>query len=101
LEVLMLVYVDEARNRFGRMVMCHMLADTPAELHEMADRIGIPRKWFQRNASTPHYDICKSKRTLAVAAGAVEVTERDKLVAIIHRIKSDWPFAIMFLLTGE
>jgi hypothetical protein len=33
------------------MVMCHMLADTSAELHEMADRIGIARKWFRRDAS--------------------------------------------------
>lgn len=64
------VYVDEARNRFGRMLMCHMLADTPAELHAMADRIGVKRKWFQRDASTPHYDICQSKRALAVAAPA-------------------------------
>jgi len=60
------VYVEEAKYLFGRMVMCHMLADTSAELHEMADRIGIARKWFQRDASAPHYDICKSKRALAV-----------------------------------
>jgi Protein of unknown function (DUF4031) len=76
----MAVYVDEARNPFGRMLMCHMLADTPAELHAMADRIGVKRKWFQRKASAPHYDICKSKRALAVAAGAVEAHRPTRAV---------------------
>jgi hypothetical protein len=64
----MAVYVDEARYPFGRMLMCHMLADTPDELHAMADRIGVKRKWFQRKASAPHYDICKSRGALAVSA---------------------------------
>jgi hypothetical protein len=73
------------------MLMCHMLADTSAELHAMADRIGVKRKWFQRDAPTPHYDICQSKRALAVAAGAVEVTERRKFAAIIKRVREDWP----------
>jgi hypothetical protein len=81
----MAVYVDEAKHPFGRMIMCHMLADTPDELHAMADRIGIARRWFQRDASTPHYDICKSKRAPGVAAGAVEVTERREFAAIIKR----------------
>jgi hypothetical protein len=71
--------------------MCHMLADTPDELHAMADRIGIARKWFQRDASAPHYDVCKSKRAQAVAAGAIEVTERREFAAIIKRVREGWP----------
>jgi len=74
----MAVYVDAPIHKFGRMVMCHMIADTPTELHSMADRIGVDRKWFQRQASFPHYDIAKSKRSLAVRFGAVELaTVRD------------------------
>lgn len=61
------------RATFGRMVMCHMIADTAAELHAMADRIGVARRWYPGN----HYDIALSKRALAVAAGAVEITWRQ------------------------
>ena len=67
------VYVDESIWPFGRMMMCHMMSDAEDELHEMADRIGIQRRWYQGD----HYDISKSKRKLAVGAGAVEVTGRE------------------------
>lgn len=80
------VYVDQARNAYRRMVMSHMIADTPAELHAMADRIGIPRRWYQAQASTPHYDVCQSKRALAIAAGAIEV-DRRHLAAILHWLR--------------
>lgn len=75
----MTVYVDNMRARYGRMLMCHMIADSDDELHAMADRIGIARKWWQSPAKTSgsHYDIAQSKRALAVAAGAVEITWRQ------------------------
>jgi hypothetical protein len=58
----MTVYVDDMRARYGRMVMCHMVADTEAELHAMADRIGVARRWYQGD----HYDVCLAKRALAL-----------------------------------
>lgn len=75
----MTVYVDDMRAAFGRMVMCHMLADTDDELHAMADHIGVARRWWQSPANTSgsHYDIALSKRAQAVAAGAVEITWRQ------------------------
>ncbi len=73
----MAVYVDESRWPFGRMIMCHMYADTPEELHQMADAIGIRRRWFQRRRGFPHYDICKAKRAAAVRLGAIEHTNRQ------------------------
>lgn len=79
----MSVYVDAAVWPFGRMMMCHMIADTDSELHAMADRIGIQRRWFQ-NKRYPHYDVCKAKRAAAVRLGAIEI-DRRQFVAIATR----------------
>ncbi len=83
----MTVYVDDMRARFGRMVMCHMGADTLDELLVMADRIGVARKWLQQppKASWVHFDIALSKRALAIAAGAVEITAREMSAWEWHR----------------
>lgn len=81
----MAVYVDKARNQFGRMIMCHMVADTLDELHDMADRIGMRREWFQP-ASFPHYDLSLMRRRAAIDAGAVEVDRRG-VVMVIRRFR--------------
>lgn len=83
---MMAVYVDNARNAFGRMIMCHMIADTLEELHAMASGIGLKREWFQPG-STPHYDVCLGRRALAVKAGAIEVSRRE-IAEIIRRLRS-------------
>jgi len=87
-EAIVSVYVDASLYGYGRMVMCHMIADTFDELHAMADRIGVARRWFQTSppASFPHYDIAKSKRALAVAAGAIEC-DRRALVEHMRRLR--------------
>jgi len=74
------VYVDDVFIPHGRMKMCHMIADTEEELHEMADKIGMRRTWFQ-SESRPHYDVSKSKRILAIENGAIEITIKE-LVAM-------------------
>jgi hypothetical protein len=87
------VYVDASLYGYGRMIMCHMIADTPEELHAMADRIGVSRKWFQTppKASFWHYDIAKSKRALAVEAGAMECV-RNLFIANLRRIRASGVF---------
>lgn len=82
----MAVYVDNARNRFGRMIMCHMIADTPEELDEMADRLGLKRAWFQL-LSFPHYDVSLTVRRRAVALGAIEVDRRGN-VKVMRRVRA-------------
>ena len=77
----MSVYVDTARHPFRGYIMCHMIADNLDELHLMADKIGMERRWFQTppKASHPHYDIPESKRAKALALGAQEVCQRTAL----------------------
>lgn len=87
----MTVYVDDAQHAFGRMIMCHMFSPNLEQLHAMADRIGIARRWFQDprtmpKVSWPHYDIAKGKRTLAVKFGAVEC-DRYQMVAMAGVIR--------------
>ena len=74
----MTVYVDTMRASFGRMKMCHMIADTSAELLAMADILAVDRKWLQ-DAGTyrEHFDIALSKRAIAIAQGAQEVSMID------------------------
>lgn len=74
----MSVYVDNMFAGFGRMTMCHMLADSRYELDEMADKIGVARKWIQAAGTyKEHYDICMSKREQAIVNGAIEINWRD------------------------
>jgi hypothetical protein len=82
------VYVDHYFAQYGRMQMSHMIADTLPELHEMADKLGVARKWFQSHASIPHYDVCKSKRELAIKSGAIPV-ERHEFVMKMREIRAE------------
>lgn len=69
----MAVYVDNMEAKFGRLIMCHMIADSDEELRAMADKIGVKQRWHQGD----HFDICLSKRALAIHHGAIEITWRQ------------------------
>lgn len=87
----MSVYVDNMQAQLGRMVMSHMLADTTEELLTMADTIGLNRRHIQ-HAGTPkeHFDVSRSKRAQAVAAGAIEITGRE-VAALLARKRQEPP----------
>lgn len=68
----MAVYVDRL-FKVEQQCWCHMICDGDLfELHEMAERIGLKREWFQV-ARVPHYDLVPSKRALALKGGAIEI----------------------------
>jgi Protein of unknown function (DUF4031) len=78
------VYVDDWRQWAqvgpveGR--WSHLTADSDAELHEFASRLGLRREWFQdrhRDATRHHYDVTEPTRVRAIAAGARAVTWRE------------------------
>ena len=70
-------YRKSADKRWSWSQACHMTSDTEAELHAMADKLGLKRAWFQNHHRNPlywHYDITANKRAQAVRLGAVEIT---------------------------
>lgn len=87
----MTVYVDDFRATatVGRIRgrWSHLVADTEAELHAFAERIGLRRAWYQtcKRKCAPegvpcphwHYDVTDGKRHEAIEAGAVPVDYRD------------------------
>ena len=82
----MTVYVDDMRAKFGRMIMCHMIADTSEELIDMARKIGVDPKWIQHaGTGREHFDIALFKRTLAIGHGAVEITWRQTGAMVMRR----------------
>jgi Protein of unknown function (DUF4031) len=76
----MAVYVDEPIWEWRGRRWCHLTADTPQELHEMAARLGLLRQWFQSKPERPwrdHYDIPEEARAQALACGAKPLSTRE------------------------
>lgn len=79
----MTVYVDdmsdismgEFKTKSGRTYkMSHCIADTKEELLAMMSKIGVELKWIQYEGTwKEHFDITKSKKALAIKAGAVAI----------------------------
>lgn len=81
-----MVYVDNMAVGFGRMIMCHCIADTQQELFDMMDKIGVKRKWVQDyNSPREHFDISLSKKKIAISFGAKEITMRELATITANR----------------
>ena len=82
----MAVYIDNFNAPFGRMLMCHMIADTKDELLNMVDKIGVQRKWIQEEGTyNEHFDVCLSAKKKAIAAGAIEINFRLYASSVNYR----------------
>lgn len=87
----MAVYVGVSMWPYGRMIMCHMVADTDEELDEMATKLGIRQskqepKRDKGMAALVHYDISKSKRKEAVAFGAIALDDMYEEADVLERL---------------
>jgi hypothetical protein len=79
----MSVYVDDAfvRGEWGRWRGGgHLQADSAAELHAFAERLGLERSQFQSKPGRPehdHYDLTAHMRRRAIDLGAESQGWRD------------------------
>lgn len=84
-----MVYVDDMAQQHGRYTLCHMVADTHAELLRMLEKLRVRRRWIQQPGTyREHYDLSWPKRRDALERfGAVEVTQRQ-LAEIVRARRS-------------
>jgi Protein of unknown function (DUF4031) len=90
----LMVYVDAIRYyplcRLSSKRWCHMATDGDIEeLHQMAQRLGLRRAWFQAGR-LPHYDLTPSKRRLAVRFGAQEREAKELLRCCYPWVRVLW-----------
>jgi len=72
----MAILIDEARWWWRGRKWCHLVSDVSYdELHEFADRAGMPQRGFQGD----HYDVPEEYRGRLIELGA-EVVESRELV---------------------
>ncbi|GAA2503993.1 DUF4031 domain-containing protein [Winogradskya humida] len=69
-----MILVDEPRWPGRGRLWSHLVSDVSyEELHDFADRLGAPRRGFDRD----HYDIPESLVPTALSLGATLVSSRD------------------------
>jgi hypothetical protein len=77
-----MIYVDRLMDRGWvlrgeRVMSCHLFADGDrAELASFAAGIGLPSTYMHTSRGRLHYDLTEGMRARALAAGAVEVTNK-------------------------
>lgn len=75
------ILIDEARWWWRGKKWCHLISDSSYdELHDFAERVGIPRRGFQGD----HYDVPEEYREELVAAGAEQVESRE----LVRRLRA-------------
>ena len=83
--------INPAARRYGDN-WCHLFSDDQSELRELARHIGCDPAWEQhpRKGVLPvtiyHFDLVPSKRTQAIAAGAVQV---ESMIIGVRRIMQE------------
>jgi hypothetical protein len=89
------VYVDDIRRAAGRAEIrgyagrdarwSHLMADTPAELADVARQLGLRPRWLQNPGThREHYDVTETVRRGALALGAQAITYPRGLAGLIE-----------------
>ncbi|MCC5613255.1 DUF4031 domain-containing protein [Nostoc sp. CHAB 5834] len=80
----MTVYVDALMDwgwklRGHMTKSCHMFSVSTdlEELHQVAQKIGMKREWFQPHRVAPHYDLNPARRADALKLGVVELGRKE------------------------
>lgn len=75
-------------SRFGNR-WCHLFSTDGniEKLHQMAQKIGLKKSYFQNHAFLPHYDLIPSKRELAFKNGAIEKESASTVREAMSRSK--------------
>lgn len=96
--ITVMVYVDNAEIPYKGMIMCHMIADSTAELLEMARKLFLLPSWIQYpHTPKEHFDISLAKKKMALQYGAKEITKRELSLMIRGRKQQiDLPAALDF-----
>lgn len=94
----MAVYVDSIHifeasqikpgaRRYGQ-TWCHMAADSPEELQQMARSIGLLPAWLQHPGKPlEHYDLTPAKRVEAIRAGAIALEAKEWREFLLLKVK--------------
>ena len=87
----MAVYVDEAEWPWRGKLWAHLQADSIAELHAFALKLGLRREWFQKppKASSPHYDVTAAVRREALRLGAIP-SDRRTVSALAKKLRAEF-----------
>jgi hypothetical protein len=77
-----MIYIDDCvwKKPKGRESYAHMVADTHAELHAFAEKIGLGRHFFHKSSKVQHYDVSSKFYRKAIEAGA-QLTSRAGFLA--------------------
>lgn len=87
----MSVYVDHARipvkmGHRGIWRFSHMIADTRAELDEMAEKIQLDLKWKQKAGERQeHFDVTENYRSRVISLGGKPITVRELAQRLLDR----------------
>ncbi len=81
-----MIYIDDFFYPWHNMKMCHLIGTDEKELIEFGRKIGLKKEWLQRKTLL-HFDICLSKRILAIKNGAKKIGFREVADLILKKRK--------------